>query len=155
MSVPPPASREHPLTRWKNISRLLLSGLFLSLIGVACKSSERAPNNGVNDVRKACEARLSWKGATTLRCSYCLAAAANPPCACSSRRDFSGRCEKQQSLRSAEPSCEGVEECRFRCAAADCGCVEACYAKKEACRAVASALDGCIADVCAAECSAP
>jgi hypothetical protein len=109
----------------------------------------------VNDVKKACEIRLSWKGATTSRCTYCLAAAANPPCSCSEKEPFAGKCETQQSRRSQESSCGDVEECRFKCSASDCSCLEACYAQKDACRAAAAALDGCVAEICAAECEAP
>jgi hypothetical protein len=106
----------------------------------------------VNDVKKACEIKLAWTGATTSRCIECLAGAANPPCACSERKGYAGKCQNQQTKRSQETSCDGVEECRFRCSSNDCGCIDQCYAQKDVCRAAASALEGCVAEACSAEC---
>lgn len=128
----------------------------LACLSVAACSSDADPpasTNGVDDVRDACELRLSWKAGSSSRCSYCLAAVANPPCECSEQHDFAGLCEEQQAARSREPSCEGVEECRFECGTGDCACVDACYRDKDACRKAASALDGCVAEVCAPECN--
>lgn len=126
---------------------------------VACSSDDSSPpvapsDNGVDDVRQACEIRLAWRGATTSQCTSCLAAAANPPCACTDTKAYGGRCESQQNARARAP-CDGVEACRFACPISDCGCLDACYAQKDACRAATSALEGCVAKVCAEECAAP
>lgn len=133
----------------------------LLLACVSCSSSDevrdvaRAPDNGVDDVKLACEVRLGWQGTTSSRCIHCLSAAANPPCACSEAKPFAGVCETQQAARSKEATCDGVESCRFACAPSDCACLDACYAERDACRRAASALDGCIAKACAEECADP
>jgi hypothetical protein len=123
---------------------------------VACSSDDDAAlatSNGVNDVKRACEIKLAWKNATSSACIDCLAAAANPPCACSEQRFASaGRCQSQQTQRSQATSCEGVEECRFKCPSTDCACIDRCYAQKEACRTAASALEGCVVEACEAQC---
>lgn len=122
-------------------------------VGCSSEADPLAPTNGVDDVREACEVRGSWTAPSSERCGYCVAAAANPPCSCSEEEPFAGRCQEQQSVRSKEASCEGVEECRFTCPSSDCACIDACYAGKEACRRAASAFDGCIAEVCGPECA--
>jgi hypothetical protein len=137
---------------------LSLVPIALTAAAAGCSSDDdpsAAPDNGVDDVRQACEIRLSWQGSTSSRCSYCLAAAANPPCACTEAKVFAGKCETQQTVRSKESSCAGVEECRFACSPSDCGCLDACYAQKDACRSATAALDGCVAKACAEECAAP
>ncbi len=140
------------------VTVLRVNTVALALALNACSSddaSAAAPDNGVNDVRQACEIRLSWQGATSSRCTYCLAAAANPPCACSEAKGYAAKCETQQRARSKEASCAGVEECRFACSPSDCNCLDACYAQKDACRAATAALDGCVAKVCAEQCADP
>lgn len=136
------------------MKRIGIVALVIAAIA-ACGDPDPAapPSNGVNDVRKACEIRSAWTDRTSSRCIDCIAAAANPPCACPERPAAAGRCESQQAQRSrASFSCDGVEECRFRCPSNDCACVDACYAQKDACRAAASALDGCVTEACADLC---
>jgi hypothetical protein len=68
-------------------------------------------------------------------------------CPCASE-DYVGKCWSLQKDKKAEPTCAGVDECIFHCAANDCGCIDACYAEKDACRTKASAVDGCVAEIC-------
>lgn len=119
----------------------------------ACSSDEDAgpANNGVNDVRRACEIRVTWKSPLPIACSDCLGVSAAPRCDCSDK-DYAGACRAQQEAEIGEPTCDGVRACANTCAPGDCNCLEGCFAGKEACRARASALDGCLAETCAKYC---
>ncbi len=46
----------------------------------------------------------------------------------------------------------GVDGCVRACAKNDCTCVDGCYAGKPTCRKLASARDGCVAQVCDPSC---
>lgn len=131
-----------------------LAGLCVSAL-VACSSSnddEPLPTtNGVNDVRKACDIRATWKARTTQPCTDCISLASAQRCECSSE-DFAGRCNSQQQAKVKEATCEGVDACVGNCEASDCNCVDDCYAGKETCRTLGAAMDGCLAEVCAAHC---
>jgi hypothetical protein len=125
----------------------------LSVLGIAtfaCGHDDEAPPPivGVNDVSKACAIRAQWTRASSPDCDDCMALAPIPKCACSSAKDYAGKCSDQQQIKTNEPTCTGVGECVFKCAANDCACVDACYAAKDACRVRASALDGCLAEAC-------
>ena len=111
------------------------------------------PRNGVNDVRKACELRASWTKGADRTCINCVAAAPSPACDCPDFKEFGGLCKSQDNDRRAEPSCtDAIGNCTRACAAKDCACVESCYAQAEACKRVAAAEDGCIADACTKYC---
>ena len=130
--------------------------LALSLVAfafLACNDEEdkSPPTNGVNDVSKACAIRARWTRGTVQECSNCLGISVVPFCDCSTE-PYAGKCSEQKTAKIAEPACGGVGECVFGCAASDCACVDACYANKEACRVRASALDGCLAEVCDSYC---
>lgn len=134
----------------KHLLALLSSGLLV----VACSSSSSdaaAPVNGVDDVLKACQIRVTWTHATTGSCTDCVSIATAPRCPCSDE-DIAGKCADQRSATLTEPTCNGVKACIDACAAADCGCVDGCYAGKEACRTKASAVEGCVVEVCANRC---
>jgi hypothetical protein len=118
----------------------------------ACSSGEpENAGNGVNDVRAACQIRTDWARASTDECLLCLAQIQSPPCGCESEREFIGVCLSQHEAKIGEPSCDGMAKCVDGCRA-DCACVDACYAGKEACRRVSAASDGCAAHVCDAYC---
>lgn len=134
---------------------------FLTILGVsllgnaifACSSEvEDASTNGVNDVAQACAIRTQWTKQTSLACADCLGVASVAKCDCTSSKEYAGRCFAQQDAKNDEPTCAGVGECAFKCAAGDCGCVEACYANKDTCRVRASALEGCLAETCDSYC---
>ncbi len=138
--------------------RHTLVTLGLSLLGIttfACSDdadADPAPINGVNDVGKACAIRAQWTRPNSLDCNDCLGIASVAECDCTSVKDYAGLCSEQQNAKTKEPTCEGVGECVFKCAAGDCACVETCYANKDICRERASALDGCLAEVCDTHC---
>jgi hypothetical protein len=124
--------------------------LAAALAVAACGST---PNNGVNDVRKACDIRAAWKNPSAEKCGLCQGAAQRPPCGCASFAGFDGVCAEQGDARRAEPSCsDAIENCVAKCLT-DCACVEACYANAPACKTVSAARDGCVADKCSAYCN--
>lgn len=127
--------------------------LLASVAFVACSSEEEAgpTNNGVNDVRRACEIRLTWRSPMPIACTDCLGVSSAPRCDCSDK-DYAGACRPQQEAEVSEPTCDGVRTCVNSCAAGDCGCVDGCYTGKEICRQRSSALDGCLAETCAKYC---
>ena len=124
-----------------------------SVVACSSTSNEDSPKagNGVNDVLKACDIRTTWTHASSSVCSTCIGYATTPRCPCADA-DYAGKCSDQQAARTAEASCDGVDTCIHACDVTDCACVDACYANAPACRARASAVDGCVADVCAPSC---
>jgi hypothetical protein len=127
--------------------------LVMSLICAACSSEDDPPlDNGVNDVRQACDIRMAWKNPSADKCSLCQAAAPVKPCGCEAFAGFDGVCQQQGEARRGEASCvQAIDECVVNCAK-DCGCVEACYANAPACKQATAARDGCIAKKCTAYC---
>src|SRR3954467_6806499 len=116
----------------KFFASLVVASLSLS----ACSgiASEAPPNNGVDDVLKACELRVPWQNTSSSSCVLCIASATTPRCACTDRDD-AGKCSDQQAAKSAEPTCEGTTACVEACDRQDCACVDRCYANVSACRA--------------------
>ena len=135
-------------------SSSLAVALVITIAGlVACSPSESATNNGVNDVRAACEIRTTWKSGAADKCKNCLASAAQAACDCELFKEFGGKCHPQNVARQSEADCsDPVLSCVYKCASTDCACLEGCYATAAKCRAAASAVDGCVADVCAPYC---
>lgn len=124
-----------------------------AFVPLACASDPEARDNGVNDVRGACEVRASWKNADAPDCRTCQTSAVLQRCECESLREFSGACVAQADDRRAEPSCTAaLDQCVQGCAPTDCGCLDGCYATAQACRQASSARDGCVAEVCAKFC---
>lgn len=141
--------------------QLFPRALLLSLLGVmtltalAACASDSAPdrNNGVNDVRKACEVRAAWTRAASEKCLNCLIAAPAPKCDCEAFKEFGALCEIQEAERHAEPTCtSALDDCTRACAKPDCNCLEGCYAQAASCKSLAGARDGCVAAVCAQYC---
>ncbi len=135
--------------------RSVIAALGLAVAMAACGADDPSAEPlvvGANDVTKACEARSEWTQATSGACLDCLALAQVERCDCTAGKDFAGKCSVQQRAVEREQACSGVSECVFRCAQGDCGCVEACYSGRDACRARASERDGCLAEICAAHC---
>ena len=133
-------------------SRVLAASFAFAGIG-ACASAQDAPRNGVDDVRAACDLRVTWTNTGSDTCVNCIAAAPSPACECEAFKEFGGLCNSQNEARLAEPSCTStVKACTFACPKDDCGCLEGCYATAEACKRVAAATDGCVSDVCAPYC---
>ncbi len=129
--------------------------LSLILLSVGCSSSPATTTtNGVNDVLKACQIRATWTSTSSTPCNNCVGISTTPPCACSPE-DYAGKCNEQAAAKNKEPTCDGTLACVGKCAGppnADCACVDACYAGKATCRALASAADGCVAEICAQYC---
>lgn len=123
----------------------------LSMLACSGDDDAAATTTGVNDVSKACAIRAQWTKSTSPDCADCLGASTIARCDCSTK-DYAGLCSEQQTAKNAEPTCAGVGECVFRCAAGDCACVDACYVDNGTCRTTSSALDGCLAEVCDAHC---
>lgn len=128
---------------------------FFVLSAVAALSSLAAcgdPNggNGVNDVKAACEARLSWTNNDACRTCQ-VSAISSPDCDCK-RDEYRGLCEQQVSDRVNEPDCVfEIDQCMSACGD-DCACVDGCFANNAACKPKQAALDGCVTDVCADAC---
>ncbi|MCW5832601.1 MAG: hypothetical protein KIS78_09350 [Labilithrix sp.] len=137
-------------------ARLVVVGLsLLAVATVACSADADADpvgSNGVNDVSQACAIRAQWTRPNSTDCNECIGIASVAKCDCTAIKDYAGLCSTQQNAKNEEPTCAGVGECVFKCDASDCACVEACYSGKEVCRERASALDGCLADVCDTYC---
>lgn len=133
--------------------RLLAFAPFVFVVAAACGSDPEAAPVGVNDVRKACEIRTTWQRLDSLDCSECFGIASAQKCDCPNlQRDYAGKCASHRDAKLAEPACEGVDACVNACPKTDCGCVEGCYAGKDACRPIGNAMDGCLAEVCDAYC---
>lgn len=131
----------------------LLPFAFALVLVAACDSEEAAAPVGVNDVRKACDIRVSWSKGTTPACNECLAIAGSPACDCPDlARDYAGKCNPHRDAKAADASCYDLDVCAKNCAATDCGCVESCWAANARCRELASALDGCLAEMCQSTC---
>jgi hypothetical protein len=133
---------------------VVVSVLALGMLATAGCSPKASPaNNGVNDVKKACEIRATWQNKPAKKCVDCLAAAPSPKCACEEFVGFSGLCEDQGTAWRTEPACtDAINQCPYKCAETDCACIDACYAASETCRNVTAAKDGCVADACAQYC---
>lgn len=138
--------------------QLFSRGLSLGLLGLialaACATdAEAVRNNGVNDVRKACEVRATWTMAGREKCINCLAAAPAPACECESFKEFGALCELQEAERHADPGCtSALDDCTRTCARTDCGCLEGCYGQASRCKQLSGARDGCVAQACAPYC---
>ncbi len=131
----------------------LATGLALTLpLGlVACSDDAPYGDDGVADVRKACDLRATWSRKSQATCLECVANAPTIDCGCPVQSEFAGRCAEQSALRNAEPQCD---DALVRClgACADCQCQDACYTQKDACRKKASAVDGCVTATCERVC---
>lgn len=125
----------------------LLSGSIA--VVVACGNDEPAPNNGVNDVKAACEIRTQWSKRSSQECIDCLSISRAPKCDCPEfQQEFAAKCADQGAAFGNERNCDLVGECTGKCALTDCACLDACYADRAACRPKAAAVDGCTTDVC-------
>jgi hypothetical protein len=136
-------------------NKSLVSLVSLLVLGVvaACGPDDPPPNNGVNDVEKACEIRIGWANRGTVACTDCLSISQAPKCDCPDfQQEFAAKCHEQARARTNEPTCDGVPKCVGDCDPTDCACTEACFAGKERCREVSSAAEGCTTDVCDAYC---
>jgi hypothetical protein len=127
--------------------------LLVVFVGCSSKSSQApAPTNGVDDVLKACEIRATWLHGTSTECNTCIGVASAPRCACENE-DYAGKCSDQVQAKSREATCDdALTACIANCARTDCGCINGCYSGRDACRVVASAVDGCLAEECDSIC---
>jgi hypothetical protein len=122
------------------------------LLVVACGSSDDDSSKnsaqivGVNDVAQACAITSAWTKTAEKACTDCRSISRAPKCDCLTL-PYGGKCDEPQKAMNAEPSCDGVDGCISSCAKTDCACIEACTEGK-ACRKLAAARDGCVADVC-------
>lgn len=137
-------------------SALFFTGLVV-FAGCASSSSGTSTNggivgsNGVNDVNKACVIRTGWTQSNSSACARCTGLSTSGRCPCASA-DYEGACAPQETAIANEPGCVDAHSCETNCKQGDCACADACYAGKDACRAKAAALDGCLAEVCDSYC---
>src|SRR4051812_23823261 len=84
----------------------------------ACASKGETDNNsgnGVDDVKKACDARGVWTRSKETSCFACTSFVASAPCTCNA---LAGKCHTQAQAQSAESDCsEAVKSCVSSCAA--------------------------------------
>lgn len=104
--------------------------------------------NGVNDVKAACEAQQQWTRKSDQSCITCrVSAISSPDCDCT-RDEYRGLCHEQTAAKADEPDCSvDIESCIVSCKD-DCGCVDACFESRTACKQRVAALEGCLTDVC-------
>jgi hypothetical protein len=126
----------------------------LALMAVAtCKSKDEPGGAGVGgtagrDVREACARRVGWKNRLLKQCTQCMSLASAPACGCDrDKKEFSGMCAAEQKAKIDAADCSEAYACTFKCLT-DCACVAKCYEGKDKCYQLASAVDGCIAEVC-------
>lgn len=126
-------------------------GLGIGLVNGACSSDDKGyatGDNGVNDVRAACQMRSAWKSSLP-DCASCETMTQLQRCECSAFEAFGAACYDQAEARRKEPTCtEDVDTCLKACVKTDCACIDGCYANKDACRRASAARDGCVAEVC-------
>ena len=129
-------------------------GLFSLAAAPACGSStsgtgssSSAATDGVNDVLKACQIRETWTATSSTPCNNCIGLSTTPRCACTDQ-EYAGKCSDQTGAKTKEPTCEGTDTCVAKCGKGDCACADGCYAGKAICRTLASAADGCVAEIC-------
>lgn len=113
-------------------------------------SDEPKSGNGVNDVKLACEIRLTWNRSNQ-DCGLCEVGVVSPRCECSELAAFSAACMDQQEARKAVCT-EEIDRCVFACNRDDCACIEACYVEGDACKIASAARDGCISEACESFC---
>lgn len=136
----------------RRLFAITLTGSLLGALGAAC-TDEEPLNNGVNDVKAACELRVGWTKADSTACVECIAVSKAPKCECPAyQQGYAAKCNVQLTARAEEPTCEETYGCVGACDEKDCACVDACFAGKERCRELTSAVDGCTTDVCDAYC---
>lgn len=126
----------------------------LSSIVIACGGDDTVfVTNGSNDLRKACEVRLGWKRSKEVKCLECITTAPLATCNCTVSAPYVGKCAQQLDLKRASADCDQpLERCVGSCSLNDCGCIDTCYATHQECRARASALEGCVSEVCGPLC---
>ncbi len=138
--------------RFALLGSMLVVSVIASLPG--CGGDGPSAPVGVNDVRKACEIRQSWKLATSDKCISCQSAAPLADCGCEAFKEYAAKCLQPEEALKSEPSCtDQVEICVKTCVLTDCDCIDKCYVQAEACRRVAGGRDGCVAEVCAPYCN--
>ena len=143
--------------RFSSLPLHLASALALlsACLAPACngQESDSAPL-GVNDVRKACEVRRTWKAPTGSKCITCQSTSVLADCGCEAFKDYAAKCVAPQDAVKAEASCtDQVQVCVKSCQVTDCDCIDACYVSAEACKRAAGGRDGCVAEVCAPYCN--
>ena len=132
---------------------VLVAVIFASVLAGCPQDKADPPNNGVDDVKQACEIRAAWTKYTDRVCINCMSAAPSAACDCPDFKAFGGKCQAQNDTRRAQPQCtDAIANCARACPRTDCACVDACYANAPDCKTAEAAVDGCVADVCAQYC---
>jgi hypothetical protein len=135
------------------ILSVCLGCVLLPACSPATNTDSPPPNNGVNDVRKACDVRNTWTNRGDMHCTDCLFAATQVSCNCEQFKDFAGLCLEQADTRKADPGCTvDLDNCLNLCDKTSCDCIEGCYAPSPSCKQKSAARDGCVADVCSQYC---
>jgi hypothetical protein len=134
-------------------STALAVGVSLSAWVVACGNKDDGPtNNGVDDVKAACQVRATWPNPSAEKCTSCVAVAALADCGCEATKGFGGVCVRQGDARYADKTCTtAIDDCVIACKG-DCPCIDACYANAPSCKTVTAARDGCVAETCTKYC---
>jgi hypothetical protein len=123
--------------------RLALSSVLAAGVVTACAGA--APS-----VRQSCTQRTQWALAQARNCQDCVALAKSPHCDCFAD-SASGACAQQTATWVNSTECAAVRACVDKCKD-DCGCVDACYDQRPACRDVGGAADACVVATCDARC---
>jgi hypothetical protein len=128
----------------------IVMGVMGIVVVAACGGNDSPPpNNGVDDVKQACEIRTQWTKLDDQTCIDCLSVSKAPQCGCPAfQQEYVAKCNAQSNDVGAEHTCDFVGDCTGKCARNDCACVDACYNDRPNCRPKAAALDGCTTDVC-------
>jgi hypothetical protein len=138
--------------------RVLAAASFAAALAtmlVTCKSSDSSSGTrdaGKRDVREACARRVAWKNRLMKTCTQCMGLAAAPACGCKTdTKEYSGLCAAEQQAKIRASECTDAYACAVDCHT-DCECVSRCYEGQPKCYELASAVDGCLADVCDSFC---
>jgi hypothetical protein len=137
---------------WIARGPVLAAAVLTAAAAFGCKTGEEAPTAAATDkMQAACEVRKGWQHAIRRDCTTCLVKAAVPKCGNCSIKEYAGLCSEEDAARRAEPTCEGIEGCVYKCKD-DCECLARCYEGKDACRALAGEVDECTTRACDSYC---
>lgn len=110
---------------------------------------KQEPSGLLGDVRSACEHRVAWPHRLRTKCTKCMSLASTPKCGCpTDDKEYSGLCARERSAQVAAKECVPVWSCTYKCKPTDCACFAQCYEGQAACHEIASAIDGCLVEVC-------
>lgn len=124
-------------------ARFALSSVSIACVALACGSSTPS-------VRQSCNQRAGWALSQTRSCIDCVALAKSPHCDCFAD-SASGACAQQTAAWVNSTDCAAVRACVTACKD-ECGCVDACYDQRPACRDIGGSADACVVATCDSRC---